>query len=122
PECRVDAPSTPLPNEVRESSGLAQSLRDPGLFWTHNDAGHGPEIYAVDVEGQLVQRILVTGAEAEDWEDIESAPCPGGECLLVGDIGDNDGEREYVTIYRIPEPEPGSSESQAAEALHARFP
>jgi hypothetical protein len=121
PECRVASASSPLPGDVRESSGLAQSRRDPGLFWTHNDAGNTPEIYALDAEGRLVQQVRVAGAEAADWEDIESGPCSGGNCLFVGDIGDNDGERQTITVYRIPEPASGSGESQPAEPLHARF-
>lgn len=122
PVCQVVAPALPLPVEVRETSGLAQSRRDPARFWTHNDAGNGPELFAVDAGGTLVQRVRVTGARAADWEDIEAGPCPAGNCLYVGDIGDNDGRREGITIYRIPEPEPGRAESQPAAALQARFP
>lgn len=122
PVCRVLDSGRALPDEVRESSGLAQSRRDPDLFWTHNDAGNEPELFAVDGSGRLVQRVRVAGAELADWEDLESAPCEAGACLFVGDIGDNDAERERITVYRVPEPEGGATTTARAEALHARFP
>jgi hypothetical protein len=122
PECRTIVADMPLPDEVRETSGLARSRRDPGRFWTHNDAGNDAELFAVDAEGKLVQRVRVTGTQAADWEDLEVGPCESGDCLYVGDIGDNDAERERITIYRVSEPAPEASESLPAEALHARYP
>lgn len=122
PVCRVADAARTLPDEVRESSGLAQSHRDPRLFWTHNDAGNDPELFAVDADGRLVERVRVTGAELVDWEDIEAGACEAGSCLYLSDTGNNDAEREEVVIYRIPEPAAGASESGPAEALHARFP
>ena len=121
--CEVVARSSVLPAEVRETSGLARSTRDPGRFWTHNDAGNEPVLFVLDESGALTQTVRVTGATLEDWEDVEAAPCPdGGACLYIGDIGDNDGERAHVTVYRVAEPEPGVSATAPAEALHARFP
>lgn len=111
-----------LPDEVRETSGLAQSRRDPELFWTHNDAGNAPELFSVSTEGRLVARLSVTGADAADWEDIESGPCETGNCLFIGDIGDNDAERDRITIYRVPEPAPGATETGVAAAFHGRYP
>lgn len=120
--CTVAAAGTALPDEVRETSGLARSGRNPALFWTHNDAGNAAELYAIDASGQLAQRVRIAGAEATDWEDIEAGSCESGSCLYIGDIGDNDGERARITIYRIVEPEARATESAAAVALHARFP
>lgn len=120
--CEVVQAGMALPIEVRETSGLARSARDPELFWTHNDAGNDPVLFAIAGTGRLVERVRVTGAALIDWEDVEAAPCEGGNCLYVGDIGDNDGDRASITIYRIPEPTPGATESTPAEALHARFP
>jgi hypothetical protein len=122
PVCRVADAGRALPEEARESSGLAQSRRNPGLFWTHNDAGNDPDLFAVDADGRLVQRVRVAGAELVDWEDIAAGPCDAGTCLYVGDIGDNSAERERITIYRVPESDRGASETARAAALHARFP
>lgn len=120
--CELVQRGMPLPEEVRESSGLARSTRDDGLFWTHNDAGNSPHLFAIDDEGTLRGRVRVTGAELVDWEDIESGPCDGGGCLYVGDIGDNDAERERITVYRVAEPPAGAADTEPAVALHARFP
>ena len=122
PVCQVDGEPETLPDDVRETSGLAQSLTDAGLFWTHNDAGNGAEIIAFRSDGSVAGRVAVSGAEAEDWEDVEAARCAEGACLFIGDIGDNDADREWITIYRIPEPASGASTSEPAVALHARFP
>ena len=122
PACRVEEAGVDLPDEVRESSGLARSARDPRTLWTHNDAGNDPVVFAIGSDGRLVGPTVVRGARLEDWEDIAAGPCAGGSCLFIGDIGDNDGERETITIYEVPEPEPGAATTAPARALRARFP
>ena len=112
----------PLPEEVRETSGLARSARAPEMLWTHNDSGNQPEIFGIAADGKLIQRVSVTGAALVDWEDLEAAPCGSVTCLYVADIGDNAGQREQITIYRFPEPAAGATQTAPADALHARFP
>jgi hypothetical protein len=120
--CSIVEAEQALPDEVRETSGLAQSRRDPTLFWTHNDSGNAPDLFGIRLGGELVGRVRVQDAKAEDWEDLEAGPCESGSCLFVGDIGDNDADRESITIYEIPEPEPSAPESSPARVLRARFP
>lgn len=120
--CEVIHASTALPPEIEETSGLARGIGDPDRFWTHNDAGNAAELFAIGSSDGAVERVRVAGAESVDWEDIEAAPCEAGGCLYIGDIGDNDAERDRITIYRIPEPAAGATESAHAEALHARYP
>ncbi|MEX0891831.1 MAG: hypothetical protein WEB88_06630 [Gemmatimonadota bacterium] len=117
--CTVVRPPTRLARDVRETSGLA--LGAAGVLWTHNDAGGRPELYGFDTAGRLVAHVAVTGARLTDWEDMDAAPCGQGACLFIGDIGDNDGVRDHVTIYRVPEPESGQ-EAVPATAYHARYP
>ena len=76
------------------------------FFWTHNDSGGGAWLYAFDRSGQSLGRWAVPGARANDWEDIAAGPGPkrGESYLYIGDIGDNNSRRPYVTVYRIPEP------------------
>src|SRR4051794_6987818 len=40
--------------EITESSGLAASRKHPGVFWTHNDSGNGPYIFAITRDGHLL--------------------------------------------------------------------
>jgi hypothetical protein len=121
-DCRLDGQPGALPAEVHETSGLARSRSDPDLFWTHNDAGGAPVLYAIDAGGALRGAVTIRGASQLDWEDIAVARCESGDCVFVGDIGDNQGERESITIYRIPEPAADAEGSEPAVALEARYP
>jgi hypothetical protein len=119
---------------IDESSGLVASRRNPGLFWTHNDSGDGPLIFAFDRQGRKRGVFLVDGAKARDWEGIAigSGPERGRSYLYIGDIGDNNYSREQIVIYRLPEPviEPGDAGSsrnnprrtEKAEVIRARYP
>ena len=119
---------------IRESSGVVASRRNAGLFWTHNDSGDGPYLYAFDRRGSKRGVWLVSGAEALDWEDIAAGPGPeqGRTYLYIGDIGDNDRARAQVLVYRVAEPEAapedaGSSKkaprpTEAAEAIRLKYP
>ena len=107
--------------ELPEASGVAASRRNPGIVWAVNDSGD-PVIYAVDANGKVTGRVRVTGATLEDWEAIAVGPCPGGTCLYVGDIGDNNRKRKQITIYRLPEPDAVDKSSAPADALRATYP
>ncbi len=120
--CEVASAMRPLPMTVKETSGLARSLSDPSLFWTHNDAGNQPVIFSVSSDGSLRSRARVTGASLDDWEDIASAPCGDAKCLFIGDIGDNSGNRSSITIYRVTEPAAGATVTSPATAVRARYP
>jgi hypothetical protein len=117
---RVHGP-VPLPAELRETSGLARSARDPATVWSHNDAGHPPVLFAVNAAGSIVQRVHVADATSTDWEDIEAGSCAGEPCLYIGDIGDNEARRPYITVYLVREPAPGAT-AVHADAVHARYP
>jgi hypothetical protein len=118
------APATPalLANlqsrEVTESSGIVASRRNPGLFWTHNDSGDGPFVYAFDRRGSPRGVWRVEGARAEDWEDIACGPgpAPGRPYLYAGDIGDNSARRAQVVVYRFPEPAVADSDAATTRA------
>ncbi|MBW8792804.1 MAG: WD40 repeat domain-containing protein [Streptomyces sp.] len=89
---------------IAESSGLAASHLHPGIYWTHNDSGDGPYIYAVDsATGRTVARITLSGVGTP--RDVEAISIGPDNQIYVGDIGDNlDGSWPYVWIYRLPEP------------------
>lgn len=119
---------------ITESSGLAASRSTPGAYWTHNDSGDGPFIYAFDTRGDSLGIFRVTGAQARDWEDMAAGPGPqpNKSYLYLGDIGDNDAVRDEVVVYRVAEPKltaasrkltkasPGSTEQ--AEAIRLKYP
>ncbi len=109
---------------LQESSGLAASRRTPDLFWTHNDSGDGPLVYAFDRAGRSRGTWRVSGASARDWEDIAAGPGParGQTYLYAGDIGDNEREREFVVVYRFPEPQAGAEGEAGTDAARATEP
>ena len=91
--------------DIKESSGLAVSLCQPNILWTHNDAGRDSFVYALNPEGRLLGTWRLPNAQNIDWEDIAEFKDSTGKCFLyIGDIGDNDESRPDVIVYRIPEP------------------
>jgi hypothetical protein len=91
---------------IKESSGLARSMRHEGIFWTMNDSGGEPCVFAIDLQGRTRAKVRVADAVNFDWEDLASGLDEQKRPVLyVGDIGDNFHARPTVQIYRIPEPD-----------------
>lgn len=114
-------PATPVARlanrDVREASGLVASARFPGAYWTLNDSGGGPLLYAFDSNGHDLGTFRVENAQNEDWETLQLGPAAdGGSALYIGDLGNNRGIRREWVIYRVPEPDLG----QAAEKPSGR--
>ena len=107
--------------ELPEASGLAASRTTPGRFWSHNDSGE-PALIGLDGNGRVAARLALSGVRVEDWEAIAVGPCPGGSCIYVADIGDNEARRKQITIYRIAEPASTSASVAEAEAFPATYP
>ncbi|CAL1138247.1 unnamed protein product [Cladocopium goreaui] len=93
-------------SQVDECSGLAASKLNDDLYWVNNDSGAGPVLYGIRKNGQHVARLRVSGAGANDWEDIAIGPGPtkGKSYIYVADVGDNYRKRGTVQIYRMEEP------------------
>lgn len=92
-------------DDVRESSGLAASLCQAGVYWTINDSGGGPFVFAIDETGKELGTWRVPDVENIDWEAI-AVFRKGEKCsVLIGEIGNSkDGSRTEHRIYSIAEP------------------
>lgn len=92
--------------EATEISGVVASRSHPGVLWVHNDSGDTARLIAVDAEGAHLGEFHLEGVDAEDWEDISIGEDPdtGIEVLYVGDFGDNDAIRPFVTIHKVLDP------------------
>ena len=102
-------------NEITESSGLASSLCQPGVLWTHNDSGDDAFIYAINSKGEHLGTWRVKNARNDDWEDLASYKDPTGVCYLyIGDTGNNKRDGSQQTIYRVKEPTASSSTSSSS--------
>ena len=99
--------------DINESSGVIASRLNPKQYWTHNDSGDGPFIYAFDRKGKKQGVWRVNKAKAFDWEDIAIGPGPkkNKSYLYLGDIGDNFRAREEIIIYQFLEPKISSSDA-----------
>src|SRR5829696_6049840 len=116
--------------DITESSGIAASYCQKGVYWTHNDSGDGPFIFAFDASGKDLGAWRVAGARNTDWEDIAAGKDASGKCFLyLAEIGNNKLERTEAGVYRVPEPTavPGASgaghaETQPSSLLRFRYP
>lgn len=104
---------TVAPSQLTELSGIVGSRRLPGVFWVHNDSGDSARIFAIAQTGRLLATCNLSGADAVDYEDIAAGPSRLAErdtgspadVLYVGDIGDNQAVRSFITVFRLEEPE-----------------
>jgi hypothetical protein len=89
-----------------ESSGLAASRRRPARFWSHNDSGGEPRLYAFDAAGNRTGQVRLPSVTAHDWEDMACFVQDGVPRLLVADCGDNQARRDSIILYLFDEPDP----------------
>ena len=115
--CEAPMSVAALPDELYEASGIVRDPRRRDLFWVHNDSGNDPEIYGIDLSGNVVAVVPFVGASNRDIEDIAIGPCPDGDCLYLADIGDNLAEYASVVIHRLPLPDlPSPSGTEFTES------
>lgn len=104
--------------EIDESSGLARSTTHPGVFWTVNDSGNPPVLYAFELSGKSVGQVTLQGAHNDDWEALAYEP----GTLYIGDIGDNGSRRKEVKLWSVAEPDPERTQEVAGRCLRVRYP
>ncbi len=108
---------------INESSGLAASHRRANRFWTHNDSGGQPRVFAVDSQGRVTGVWKLPSAQAVDWEDMASFTLDGRARLIVADVGDNDAKRSEVQLYLFDEPDPDQTGVvKRVQTLRVRLP
>jgi hypothetical protein len=96
--------------DVPESSGVIASRLEPDVYWTHNDSGNPPRVYAFRLSpADRARRVAkdlgyvqLRRAFNEDWEDI--AYGPGGMIYLFDGGNNQPCNRQNKCIYRFREP------------------
>src|SRR5882757_7259053 len=81
PACK-SAPATPAPpptledNRLNETSGIAASVANAGLYYVHNDSGDTSRFFAIDTNGKMKGVFYFNGDHSQpglgvqDCEDI----------------------------------------------------
>jgi hypothetical protein len=102
--------------EITESSGIAASRCAENVFWTHNDSGDDAFLFALNAKGEKLGTWKVRNSKNTDWEDIAAFKNAAGECFLyIGDIGDNLRKRDFLVVFRVPEPAVSASAKTSNE-------
>jgi hypothetical protein len=98
--------------QLVENSAATLSHTQPGVWFTVNDSGNDPLLFALDTTGADRGMWRVMGATNVDWEAASVGPCSLGladssaasECVYIGDVGDNEAKRKSRVIYQVVEP------------------
>ncbi len=89
-------PVSPLPEELKENSGLIEL--DDDNYIGLNDSGNAPELYVFSIKRRSGTRVIkIKNAQNVDWEDLTYDM----DYVYIGDVGNNDGNRHDLTIYRL---------------------
>ncbi len=82
-----------LPKELKEISGMVAAGKD---VWAITDKPKA-NIYKLDTLGNLVEEVNIKNVEATDVEAVTADE----NNLYVGDVGDNNGDREERKIFKL---------------------
>jgi hypothetical protein len=103
---------------IPESSGIVASRKHKGVFWTHNDSGNEPRIFAIDASGRLLATYEVQ-VRNDDWEDIAT---DNAGHLFISETGNNARwATRQPTVYQLDEPDPSKPVAQAPLKITARY-
>jgi hypothetical protein len=83
-----------LSDVLQENSGL---IRVGDFLYTFNDSGSGAVIYELDTLGMVLRTIPISGATNVDWEAITA----NATHVFIGDVGNNNGNRHDLCLYRF---------------------
>ncbi|MBS1520786.1 MAG: hypothetical protein JST50_07325 [Bacteroidetes bacterium] len=119
--------------QMDEISGIAASTIHEGIYYVHNDSGDTSRFFAITPQGNIKSVIYYKGDPKEklgvrDVEDIAVGPGPvkGKSYVYMGDIGDNDAWRKYITVYRIEEQKSWIGKDSIVQAnaipVHYKYP
>ncbi len=106
---------TPL---IAESSGIADSRRNPGYLWVQEDGSNPTQLYLLGHDGKTAKTVFIKGAQNRDWEDM--ALVNGN--LYIADIGDNNAAFEENVIYTFPEPAATTDTIYTFDKIRYKYP
>ncbi|MFY0482949.1 hypothetical protein ACI6PS_10090 [Flavobacterium sp. PLA-1-15] len=107
-----------MPKKIKESSAVEVTEKSD-LIWTLEDSGNEPQLFALNVKGELINTVEITNAQNNDWEDLTSDKDGN---LYIGDFGNNDNERKDLAIYKINAEDLTKQQASVAEKIFFFFP
>jgi endonuclease/exonuclease/phosphatase family metal-dependent hydrolase len=111
-----------------EPSGLVKSRLWPDVYWSHNDSGDLPRIFAVHRDGRIypseregaAHGVHIDDAVNVDWEDI-TADDQGN--LIIADFGNSEkNDRRDLCLYWIREPHPSVGRTSVLKKVFFEYP
>jgi hypothetical protein len=104
-----------LPPILKESSGV---IFFNGKLISHNDSGNQNVLYELDpVSGMVTRTITIDNAVNVDWEDISQ----DSTSIYIGDIGNNNGNRTDLKIYKINKTDYLNATTVTAEIIYFNY-
>ncbi|MEM6801522.1 MAG: T9SS type A sorting domain-containing protein [Bacteroidota bacterium] len=89
-----------------------------GKLIGHTDSGGENALYEIDPQsGTVVRKVIVSNASNIDWEDI----CADHSHLYIADIGNNNGDRQDLRIYRLSIQEFFASDTVLADTISISY-
>ncbi|GAB2702646.1 hypothetical protein [Aliiglaciecola aliphaticivorans] len=103
--------------KLHEISGI--EIDKKNRLWAINDSGDDPKLYQINQDGSIAKEILVTNAKNVDWEDMTQNSFGH---FFLGDFGNNDNSRRWLTIYKIENPIDIKGNTTEAEIIKFTYP
>ena len=103
-----------------EASGI-EIPADGSRLYVTND-GTTPVFDVMKLDGSGGSRVRVTGFRPLDLEELALGPCGPGQCLYLGDIGDNATRRDSVQIALVAERKEYPADVAPLRVVRARYP
>ncbi|MDX2973927.1 hypothetical protein, partial [Kribbella solani] len=88
-------------DRLKETTGLAKSVKHDGIYWAVSRSGDTGRVFAVDQTGK-VKAVLRISAKVVD---VEAVGVDRNGFIYLADIGDTKGNRDQIEVYTFPEPE-----------------
>jgi hypothetical protein len=88
-------------------------------LWAINDGGDDAKLYQVSRNGSVEKTITITNAKNIDWEDMTQDDFGH---FFLGDFGNNENLRKWLTIYKIENPIDIKGNTTQAEIIKFNYP
>ncbi len=108
---------TTIDPQLKEVSGIEFDKHQ--RLWAINDGGDSPLLYHLQRNGKVKQTIEITNAHNIDWEDMTQDDFGH---FFIGDFGNNDASRNWLTIYKIENPIDIKESTTKAEIIKFTYP